>query len=88
VQLDLYMATALLANPQADTAWGHDHYLDIGPHVSTTRVMARRDLPATLVKWEARAARMENDTEFRPRPSTLCNWCAFSSFKGGNCEAG
>jgi hypothetical protein len=88
VQLDLYMATALLANPQAEVAWGADHYLDIGPKASTSRVLGRRELPATLIKWEARAARMENDTQYRATPSTLCGWCSFSALKGGPCEAG
>jgi CRISPR/Cas system-associated exonuclease Cas4 (RecB family) len=48
----------------------------------------RKDLAGLKEMWEYRANRLEEETNWEPRPSPLCKWCSFSAKKGGQCPAG
>lgn len=38
-------------------------------------------------KWVNNTDRMFADRTFAPNPTRLCNWCGYSKFKGGPCQA-
>lgn len=48
--------------------------------------VARHSLKLQQDKWTRAVGPMFRDTTFRPHPSTLCKWCAFSKAKGGPCD--
>jgi hypothetical protein len=41
-----------------------------------------------LSSWKARAAKMEEETEFKPTPGEHCRWCPFAKSKDGPCLYG
>jgi len=61
-------------------------YLDLGEVTDMT--VKREDLPSIQKDFGQRVATMLSDKEFKPKPSRLCGWCAFSKTTGGPCEAG
>lgn len=60
-------------------------YLDLG-EVADMEVR-RAEIPAVIKDFGKRVTTMLADKTFKPKPSRLCDWCAFSKTKGGPCEA-
>ena len=60
--------------------------VDDGAVISETMERARvlEDRP----RWDARAALMEKEKRFEPRPNKYCDWCGFGRSKGGRCIYG
>lgn len=62
-------------------------YLDTGQEKHDEFV--KKDVPALIAKWNKRVGIVENDKEFRPRPSDQgCKHCPLAKSKGGECAFG
>lgn len=90
-QLDLYNVGMLSKFPQLERASARLLYLDLGliyPAVGEEQVLLRKDLAKAQKRWDKRAAKLLNDTKFKPTPGNACRWCAFGQSKGGPCFYG
>lgn len=64
----------------------HLVYVEKGGHLVADYSYAQR--AELTAKWEARAAKLFEETEWRPRPSDKCALCDYAKSKGGPCRYG
>jgi hypothetical protein len=86
-QRDIYLTMSLSSStPEVERAVIKTIYLDQG--VASEQWMVKEILPAHQKAWEDKAAPLEKDIFFSPRPGQHCKWCGFARSKGGPCDHG
>lgn len=87
-QLELYTAAAISQFPTATYITTELWYTDQGMSYPEKEPMETTPEKATGLQkeWDKRVKKMLADTTFKPKPSSECRWCSFSSSKGGPCK--
>lgn len=82
-QVEVYALGAFAKYDDVNTVIGSLWYFDSEePHDKTfTRTQASK----LARKWEGRAARLLEATEYPKKPNRFCGWCPYSHKKGGPC---
>lgn len=83
-QMQLFGDVTLCRHPDLKEVETRLWYLDTGDE--KVEVFKRKGLDDRLDYWEDRVEPMFGDTDFMPKPSNKCRWCAFSREKGGPCK--
>jgi hypothetical protein len=81
---ELYCVATLAHFPDLQEVCGTYVYLDLGKNRPLT--VHRDQMPGVQEKWNNRVRQMEACTDFIPNPTYRCNYCSFSSKKGGPCR--
>jgi len=82
-QVEVYALGAFAMYDDVHTVHGSLWYLDHEePHDKT---FTRAQAPKLARKWEQRAARLLDSTEYPKKPNRFCGWCPYSHKKGGPC---
>lgn len=87
-QLELFAVGAFAFEPQLVEVNTHLWFLDIGPQADESATFKRAEMPALRAKWEARAAKMEQEEVFAPKPGNHCRFCKLARSNGGQCRFG
>jgi hypothetical protein len=82
-QVEVYALGAFAKYDDVNEVIGSLWYFDSDePHDKT---FTRAQAPKLARKWEQRAARLLEATEYPKKPNRFCNWCPYSHKKGGPC---
>jgi RecB family exonuclease len=89
-QLELYGLAGLIKFPDIDIVsprlWYLDHGIVYPDPVEEELEFTQKDKPRLIKMWDKRTKPMLNDTTYTPKPNHGCQWCDFSSAKGGACK--
>lgn len=84
-QVEVYSLLGFAKFDEVETVVGELWYLDHEePHEKTFH---RTQAPKLARKWEQRAGRLLQATEYPPRVNRFCDWCPYNEAKGGPCTA-
>jgi hypothetical protein len=84
-QKEIYAMAGMIVYPQVEKVICENLYLD--ENETSLMVYHTDSFDRLWKKWQDNVGRMLADRIFRPNPSRLCNWCGYSKFKGGPCQA-
>ncbi len=87
-QLNAYSTAVLSTHPQLNEVTSCLLFVDHTdiPVERPEGTVKRDGLVWAQEYWNDRAAKMERDTIFEPRPSLACRWCPYTRNKNGPCE--
>jgi len=89
-QLEIYSIGGMLQYPDTQGASPQLWFSDAGviyPDVNDDELYYdRSELPRLQKVWGKRVQPMFADTTFRATPNSKCQWCPYSSAKGGKCK--
>lgn len=83
-QLSLYAATGLIKFPQVKKVSTEIWYADSGD--LTEQEFTRDQFTELTSEWDRKVAPMMNDTAFKAKPNSKCQWCFFRKGNGGPCQ--
>lgn len=87
-QLELYAAVGYAFHPEVTEIVARMLYIDQGSSVPSVFTDLPKTIPILRKKWARIAAPIFKDKTFKAVPSRECNWCPFSSRRGGPCDKG
>lgn len=84
-QKEIYALGGMIVFPWVDKVICENLFLD--EQDTSVAYYFRDSFDRLWEKWQNEVKLMTSDTKFQPNPSRLCNWCGYSKFKGGPCQA-
>lgn len=81
---EMYALAVFCAYPEVEEVVTQYHYMDLGKVVP--KVFHRPMVEPAQERWTRRVHRMEQATEFIPKPQYGCRYCDYSKAKGGPCR--